>query len=94
MFSIPRPNVVVSDQGFSVEVLGQTGVRYEEEGKTVFVDSEVLAGPSGMIIYPARMAHWDPPHAHEAIDAGARNRIVERIRDAFRFRGLEIEVDG
>ncbi len=95
MFSIPRVNVIASDQGFSIEVLGQVGLRYEEEGKTIFVDSEVLApgARASMIIWPSRMDRWDPPHADEAVDADTRQRIVERIREAFRFRGLEIEVD-
>jgi hypothetical protein len=96
MFSIPRVNVIASDQGFSVEVLGRVGLRYEEGGKTIFVDSEVLApnARACMIIWPSRMDRWDPPHADEAVDEATRQRIVDRIREAFRFRGLEIEVDG
>jgi hypothetical protein len=34
--------------GFSVEVLGRTGLRYREAGRQMFVDSEVLTGPRGM----------------------------------------------
>jgi hypothetical protein len=94
MFSIPRVNVIASDEGYSVEVLGRVGLRYGEGGKTMFVDSEVLAPPASMIIWPSRTTHWDPPHADEAVDEATRHRIVERIRDAFRFRGVEIEVDG
>jgi hypothetical protein len=96
MFSVPRVNVIASDQGFSVEVLGRVGLRYEEGGKTIFVDSEVLAPgfPASMVIWPSRMDHWDPPHADEPVDGATRQRIVERIREAFRFRGVEIEVDG
>ena len=95
MFSIPRVNVIASDEGFSVEVLGRTGLRYEDGDKAVLVDSEVLvAGPYAMVIYPARLTHWDPPHADEEIDAHARQRILDRIRDAFRFQGFEVTVYG
>jgi hypothetical protein len=95
MFSIPRVNVIASDEGFSVEVLGRAGLRYEEGDRTVVVDSEVLAvGPYTMVIYPARLTHWDPPHADDEIDAHARQKILDRIRDAFRFRGFEIKVYG
>lgn len=96
MFSIPRVNVIASDEGFSVEVLGRVGIRYEEGGKTIFVDSEVLASgaPAAMIVYPSGIRHWDPSYADEVPDPATRERIVERIREAFRWRGLEIVVGG
>ena len=37
-----------SSDGFSVEVLGRTGLRYREGDRQMFVDSEALTGPSGM----------------------------------------------
>jgi hypothetical protein len=46
MFTSPRPNLCESSDGFSVEVLGRTGLRYCEGGRQMFVDSEVLSGPS------------------------------------------------
>jgi hypothetical protein len=42
MFKETRKNVVESDEGFSIEVLGRTGIKYTEGEKTMFVDSEVL----------------------------------------------------
>lgn len=48
-FSEPRANLIESDAGFSVEVLGQTGIRYSEGGRTAFVDSEVLAEPATIL---------------------------------------------
>jgi len=92
MFKIPKVNVIESDEGFSVEVLGRTGVRYSEGGRTLRVDSEVLAGPAGLVIYTASITQWNPPHESEAVDESKRQVIVDNIRRAFRFRGLEIEV--
>jgi hypothetical protein len=40
MFSIPRLNVIESDEGFSVEVLGRTVTSNREGDKVLFVDSE------------------------------------------------------
>jgi hypothetical protein len=94
MFFVPRVNVIESDEGFSVEVLGRTGVRYTEGAKTVFVDSEVLAvASSGLVIYPSSIKQWDAPFSCD-IDDVTREAIVENIRRAFSFRGLEIEVMG
>jgi hypothetical protein len=92
MFKIPRENVIESDEGFSVEVLGRTGVLYSEEERTLRIDSEVLAGPAGLVVYTDSITRWAPPHEGEAVDASKRQAIVENIRRAFRFRGLEIEV--
>ena len=89
MFTIPRTNVVESEEGFSIEVLGRTGIRYLEHGKTMCIDSEVLQGPSGLIMYTDSMTKWNDG---EALDEPARNKIIANIRAAFRFRGLEIQV--
>src|SRR5262245_49392708 len=39
---LTRRNLYVSSDGFSMEVLGRTGLRYREAGREMFVDSEVL----------------------------------------------------
>jgi len=62
MFTTPKPNLYVSSDGFSVEVLGRTGLCYCEGGKKMFVDSEVLTGDSGMVVYKSRIQKWDSPH--------------------------------
>jgi hypothetical protein len=92
MLFVPRPNVIDNDAGFSVEMLGRTGLRYVENAKAVRIDSEVLAGPNGLAIYSSSITHWDPPHSAEAIDEETKRRIVENIRAAFCFRGFDIEV--
>jgi hypothetical protein len=92
MFKIPRENVIESDEGFSVEVLGRTGVLYSQGEKTLKVDSEVLAGPSGLVIYTDSIVRWASPHESEPFDETTRRVVIENIRKAFRFRGLEIQV--
>lgn len=91
MFTTPRPNLYVSSDGYSVEVLGQTGLVYREAGREMFVDSEILAGPAGMVVYRDTINHWNPPH-DEVINDSERERILQNIREAFRFQGFEIEI--
>jgi hypothetical protein len=90
---IPNPNIIESDEGFSVRVLGQTGLRYTQGDKTLRVNSEVLAtrNPS-LAISPSSIQHWDPPHDGELIDEATRNLIVDNIRRAFASRGEDIIV--
>jgi hypothetical protein len=92
MFRIPRLNVIESDEGFSVEVLGRTGLLYVEGNRSLHIDSEVLAGPSALALFKHSIRNWDSPFDGETIDEDKIKMIVENIRQAFRFRGIEIEI--
>ena len=46
MFTSHRPNLYESSDGFPMEVLGRTGLGYREGERQMFVDSQVLTGPS------------------------------------------------
>jgi len=83
--TIPRQNVIESDEGYSVEVLGRTGLRYIENGKELILDSEVLMGPAGMILLTRQGSIKD-------LSAQDKHRIVENVRAAFKFRGFDIEI--
>ena len=92
MFTNPRVNVYESSDGFSVEVLGFTGLCYREGEKQMFVDSEMITGPALLVIWKSSVERWDPPHESEPVTDADRDRIVENIREAFRFQGVEIDV--
>jgi Immunity protein 74 len=87
-----RPNLYESFDGFSVEVLGRTGLRYCEGGRQMFVDSEVLTGPSGMAVYKGTIQKWDPPYDNVPVTHSDRDRILNNIRDAVRSQGFEMNV--
>lgn len=42
MFTIPKVNVIESDEGFSVEVLWPDGILYKEGGKNLHIESELV----------------------------------------------------
>jgi hypothetical protein len=92
VFTIPKTNVIESSDGFSVEVLGRTGLRYIDHGRVMNIDSEVLAGPSGLVLYSNSIRKWIEPHENESVDETVRRQIIENVREAFRFRDLEIQV--
>lgn len=91
-FSAPRPNLIESDLGFSVEVLGRTGIRYLEGDRSISVDSEVLAKPSAMGLWSRSIKRWDPPHEADRVESTDRSRILENIRRAFESQGYELQV--
>jgi hypothetical protein len=81
-YSSPRVNVIEGDNGVSVEVLGRTGLRYSEHGRSCSVDSEVLATPA-IAVWPSGIRRWDPPHEDDPLTDEDRRRILQNIADAF-----------
>ena len=74
MFTSPGPNLYESSDGFSVELLGRTGLRYGEASRQMFVDSEVLTGPSGMAVYKDTIRKWDSPNDSVPVTDSDRDR--------------------
>jgi hypothetical protein len=91
MFFVPRVNVVESDGGFSIEVLGRTGMKYREGERSLFVDSEVLAPGKGIAISSKSIREWDPPHG-APISLEKREAIINNIRQAMEFKNEPLEV--
>jgi hypothetical protein len=90
-FSEPEPNVIESSAGFSVEVLGRTGLRYTEGHRSVWIDSEVLGRPGAMALFKDSIKTWDGS-ASEQVNDTDRDRIAGNIRRAFESCGYELEV--
>lgn len=91
MFRVPKVNVIESSDGFSVEVLGRSGLRYQEHDHVMMIYSEVLA-TEGIAIWERTIAKWEPPHDGEVVDSRRRDAILCNIKNAFEFRGTRIQV--
>jgi hypothetical protein len=92
VFKIPRVNVIESDEGFSVEVLGRTGLLYTEGDKSIRIDSEVLNSTTIAIIKDS-IKVWNPPYENEVINEDKCDSIVGNIRRAFQSQLKSIEVE-
>jgi hypothetical protein len=95
-FAEPEPNVIESSSGFSVRVLGRTGLRYTEGGRSVWIDSEVLATPEPPTIamYKPSIRVWEDPTNPEPVTSEERDRIASNIKRAFESCGYGLEVHG
>ncbi len=90
MFTCENPNLIISDEGFSVQVLGPAGLRYQEGKRWLRISSEVLASPHGLAVYRFSIKKWEPDG--RPIGEKERNSIVENVRRAFAFRNIEVEL--
>ena len=88
MFTIPRVNVIKSDEGFSIEVLGMTGLKYTQNGKSLRINSEILRGHPDIMIDTKSIVKWE---TGEAINISLRKQIIDNLSRAFKFRGVEID---
>jgi hypothetical protein len=93
MFSAPRVNVIESDSGFSIKVLGRTGLEYREGDKTISIYSEVLISEAPSIaIWKSSIRGWNPPHDLEQLSESRREVIVDNIRAALEWSRARLEV--
>ena len=92
MFFSRRADVIESDKGFFVQILGRTGIKYCEGEHVLFVDSEVLAHGYGIAIFSKSINVWQAPHSEEVITAGKKKEIIENIRQAIAFQNQPVEV--
>ena len=83
-FSTPRPNIIESDTGFSIERLPRAGLRYYEGGRSLLIDSEMLT--KGFAIFTDSIKRWDPPDKSKISDQ-ERRRILENVRLALASQG-------
>lgn len=93
MFHIPRVNVIESDTGFSVEMLGRTGMEYREGDKIMFIESEIaMTDVPTVAIWKDSIRAWKPPQDKEQITETKRMEILKNICAAKKWRGTQVEI--
>jgi hypothetical protein len=94
MFQKTKPNMIESDEGFSVEQIEAFVIVYREGEKRATLEIEPMSGPIAFVVYLAGYSdRWDPPFDKERLDDGDWGRIGENIRQAYRSQGLEIKYE-
>ena len=78
-------------QSYRVTMRGRSGVVYEEGGKTVNIEAELLTGEIDLVLYFDSIRHWQPPHEREVISQDEKWRIKENVTAALEGKGLSIE---
>jgi hypothetical protein len=92
LFAEPEPNRFESSDGYSVEILGRSRIKYSEKDRSTSIQSEALATIGSMALYDDSLIHWDSPHEAELLTIETRNKIISRVDAAFAWRGYKLEV--
>jgi len=94
MFSVRRINVVESDEGFSVEILGRNGMEYREGEKAPYVPSEIggTDDETTMGIWKDDIRTWMRPHDLEPLTEEKRAEILKRICAALKWSIVQVEI--
>jgi hypothetical protein len=88
-----RKNIVISHDGYMVEIVGARGLRYSEGRRTIEVDSEAWGGERGMTIFAHSVRSWTDAEGATAVSGPDVERVVRNIVAALSFDGYSAEVN-
>ena len=93
---IKGKGIVETEEGFSVQSLGLTGIKFTRGDKAYFIDSELLAKvPTTVVIWEESIKTWEdenPVLMGKPVDEATRKEIIESIRRALEWEGTLIEI--
>lgn len=90
-FTEPEANVIESSKGFSIRVLGRTGMRYTRGERSIWIDSEVLARPKAIAMAKGSIRFWEGDDPGE-VTMVERDEVTDDIKRAFDACGYELEI--
>lgn len=90
-FSYPRANLIVSNDGFSVEVRGRDTLWYVEGDKKVDVFAEQLGGEEPTIVVRrGDVRVWQTPQGEVPVSQLDRENVLANIGSAFAWKGWRL----
>jgi hypothetical protein len=76
-----------SDEGFTVDFIGRSKIRYGEAGRSVDVGGERT--PDGFALEPATMSCWSDG---ALVDDQRKQEIIDRIVAALQSQGMHADI--
>ncbi len=81
---------LLTGDGFAVRLPGRSGLQYSENGRTMTIDAEMLAGPVDLIVYRSSVGLWsDGMVANDS----EKRRILANIEAALAKAGIKAEFE-
>ncbi len=82
--------MVSPDFRFKVKLKGRAGGLYIEGKKKMKINSEMLVGPTDIVIYTDSINSWEPPFDKERFSDEDKSRIIENIKNDLEKAGLKV----
>lgn len=76
---------------YTVKLHGRSGIIYEENGKVLNIDAEMLSDEIDFVVYLDSIKCWEKPNDGEVISTEDISRIKENVTDALSRKGLVLE---
>lgn len=93
-FTYPRPNVIASSRGFSVEIPGRDTLWYAEEGRWIDIFAEQLVGDEPTIsVRRSNVRTWQTPRGDIGVSDSEREMVCRNSRSAFDWKGWHFLVE-
>jgi hypothetical protein len=82
-----------SKKNYKIKITGRAGLIYQENGKSLEVDSEMLAGPTyDIVIYRASILGWSPPDDAEFLSDSEKASILQNIKTHFEAMKYQVDI--
>lgn len=88
MFTKIHANGAKSSEGFAVEIVKKTELRYQEGRRTITLPLELLMGDCDFVVFIDHVACWDAPFDSEAIEGERLKEICGRVERGLQFLGI------
>ena len=93
-FSHPQPNLIVSRNGFTVEVKMPSSIQYTEADRQMQIFAEILASAEPRIAVRRQdLKAWASPHVGTKVSEADRARVLANIQRAFQFGGWVLAIE-
>ncbi len=82
---------VGNEQGVEVIQINRHQILYQRPDRSATFEMEISADNKQISIYMDSKRRWDPPHDREAIWDADKERVRRELKEAFAFKGMEVE---
>jgi hypothetical protein len=90
VFYSPSPDVITSDEGFSIVINGPSNLRYMEGNKSLNVDTKVMDDPQKIMVHLQNITKWNDG---EPINETKKEQIIYNVDMALFWKGYKEVLD-
>ena len=76
---------------YKVSIKGRSSVIYAEGQREARIETEMLTGPTDLVIYFEQFRSWQPPFQNDVLSERDRQRIKSNIAKELEASGLTLE---